>query len=141
MQVGQPSAAKEAWYDRGMVVKPFGLSAQLTAAAITVRLIYTIPANKIARVSFSPMTIMPISPGMGFGDIMGRYTVLPSGGSTVSIATLYKHSPAAGDLLVLPPPGDIWLNAGDVVRMDTTDVGMDSSSWWGAGYTVHEFDA
>lgn len=140
MDVGQILSGKEAFYDRGMTPTPYGYSAQLTADVQTTRLTHTVAANKIALVSFSPLTIMPISPGMGFGDLRGTYYITPDGGSETVIATLYKHAPAAGDLLVLPPPGDVWLLEGDEVGMTTTDVGMDSSSWWGAGFTVHEFD-
>lgn len=141
MQIGQAQVVRNNWYDRALTfIERLGRLQDAGHVAVS-RLNYTVPANRVAVVTFTPISVHRTTGAGILGTARSFYSVTPNGGAlkdfggvsfidnTVNFERLYNIN------------SSVRLVEGDEVEWNTEDTSTGGQCWFIGGFLINEYNA
>ena len=141
MQLGQAQIVRSNWYDRARLFVNGMYSGSPGPHADTNRLDYTVPANRVARVTLSPINLMRTNAPSVNNLVNVRYWFTPSGESEVLLASHIVFDASTYVRWVIHVSGNMLIEAGDRLRFSSYDLSTGGAVSYNFGCSIIEYDA
>ncbi len=127
--------------NRNPISVGFGFAFPFGPHGATVRVTYTVPANRYAEVSGMNLFMQRQFAAVASPGYLIRFDLTPSGGGFSTVASLELTNAAIYEKESLSPGGNFIMSAGDQLDLITADASAGGSVMYTGGCLITEYDA
>lgn len=141
MNVQYPAGVKRVWYDRNADSDDIAYQgANIAPHSATERASYTVPAGRIAFITFISWYAARFSAATT-PALLGAYVTINRGGGDIVIGQSADNLAAVNDTFFMHVGAQILLKAGDVIKIKTFDISTGGTVNYNMNVCISAFDA